>query len=166
VTSEPFARRRVFVFGKPKPNAVIGRNREPGEIALLLVGGLAGLMWGLTVPLLPLRILGLVGFPVAAIAAVYLPFRKRTLYRWFEIDRSYRRLTRTGRARWRSAAMEAGTRLGGVELEVAPPPGIGRIRWTAASFGGDEVAVLLHLDRKFITATVEIEGPGVGSVQW
>jgi hypothetical protein len=163
VTSEPIARRRTFVFGKPKPNAVIGRNREPGEIALLLAGGLAGLIWGLAVPLLALRVLGLAGFPAAAIATVYLPFRKRTLYRWFEINRSYRRLVRSGRARWRSNAMEAGTRLRGGEVEIPPPPGIGRVRWATASFGADEVAVLLHLDRKCITATVEIEGPGVGS---
>jgi hypothetical protein len=121
------------------------------------------LVWGLVIPLLPLRILGLFGIPALAVAIVYLPFRKRTLYRWFEISRSYRRLSRSGAARWRSSAMEAGTSLRGVEADTAPPPGIGRVHWTTAPFGTDEIAVLLHLDRRRVMATVEIEGPGVGS---
>ena len=58
--------------------------------------------------------------------------------------------------------MEAGTRLDGREVEVGPPPGIGRINWLAAPFGPDEIAVLLHADRRTVTAAIEIEGPGVG----
>src|SRR5690348_14802862 len=108
MTTEPVARRRTFLLGKAKPTTLIARSREPGELVVLFVGGLAGLSWGLAVPLLPLRILGLAGLPAFAIATVYLPYRKRTLYRWFEINRSYRRLQRTGKARWRSAAIEAG----------------------------------------------------------
>lgn len=41
-------------------------------------------------------------------------------------------------------------------------PGIGRISWLAAPFGPDEIAVLLHADRRTVTAAIEIEGPGVG----
>ena len=58
--------------------------------------------------------------------------------------------------------MEAGTRLDGREIEIGPPPGIGRISWLAAPFGPDEIAVLLHADRRTVTAAIEIEGPGVG----
>lgn len=43
-----------------------------------------------------------------------------------------------------------------------PTPGIGRINWLAAPFGPDEIAVLLHADRRTVTAAIEIEGPGVG----
>ncbi len=43
-----------------------------------------------------------------------------------------------------------------------PAPGIGRISWLAAPFGPDEIAVLLHADRRTVTAAIEIEGPGVG----
>lgn len=43
-----------------------------------------------------------------------------------------------------------------------PAPGIGRINWLAAPFGPDEIAVLLHADRRTVTAAIEIEGPGVG----
>ena len=52
--------------------------------------------------------------------------------------------------------------LDGREVEVGPPPGIGRINWLAAPFGPDEIAVLLHADRRTVTAAIEIEGPGVG----
>lgn len=60
------------------------------------------------------------------------------------------------------AAAEAGVRLDGREVEIGPPPGIGRINWLSAPFGPDEIAVLLHADRKTVTAAIEIEGPGVG----
>src|SRR4029078_13139331 len=62
-----------------------------------------------------------------------------------------------------SSAMEAGVRAAdGREVEVGPPPGIGRINWLAAPFGPDEIAVLLHAHRRTVTAAIEIEGPGVG----
>ena len=60
------------------------------------------------------------------------------------------------------ASMEAGIRIDGKEVEIGPPPGIGRISWLAAPFGPDEIAVLLHADRRTVTAAIEIEGPGVG----
>jgi hypothetical protein len=162
MTTEPLGRRRAYLIGRARPQAIVGRNRENGELAVLLVGGTLGLLCGLTVPYLLLRAIGLVGFPLLAFGIVYAPFRGRTLYRWFEIDRTYRRLVRSGRARWRSSAMEAGTRLDGTEVEVGPPPGVGRIRWLTAPFGTDELAVLLHLDRRIVTTTIEVEGPGVG----
>lgn len=56
-----------------------------------------------------------------AIAAVYLPYKHRTFYKWFEINRSYKRMLKRGTA-YRSVANEAGTRLDGREVEVGPPP--------------------------------------------
>jgi len=162
-TQQPEMRyRRTYLIGKARPNAVIGRNREPGEVLLIIAGAFLGMMWGIVVPILPLRLLGLIGLPLLAFAIVYLPYRRRTFYKWAEIDRTFRRMNRSGRALWRSDAMEAGTRLDGREVEVGPPPGIGRIRWLSAPFGPDEIAVLLHLDRRTVTAVIEIEGPGVG----
>ena len=156
--------RRTYLIGKAKPNALIGKNRETGEVFLIIFGAFLGMMWGLLfTSFLPLRLIGLVAFPVMAFAIVYLPYRKRTIYKWAEINRSYRRTVRSAAAAtYRSDAMEAGTRLDGREIEVGPPPGIGRIRWLAAPFGPDEVTVLLHLTRKTVTAAIEIEGPGVG----
>ncbi|QMU73158.1 SCO6880 family protein [Streptacidiphilus sp. P02-A3a] len=155
--------RRTYLIGKAKPNAVVGKNRESGEVFLLIFGAFLGMLWGIAVQgFLVLRLLGLVAFPLLAFAIVYLPYRKRTFYKWAEINRSYRRTVRSGSGSWRSDVHEAGTRLDGQEVEIGPPPGIGRIRWLAAPFGPDEVAVLMHLNRRTVTAAIEIEGPGVG----
>ncbi|NGN70171.1 hypothetical protein G5C51_40585 [Streptomyces sp. A7024] len=157
----PITPRRTYLIGKSRPNAIVGRNRESGEIALIIAGAAIGMMCGLLVPVLSLRIVTLLGFPLLALAAVYVPYQGRTFYRWFEIKRTYKRSLRQGTT-YRSAAPEAGIRLDGHEADVAPPPGIGRINWMAAPFGPDEVAVLLHADRRSVTAAIEIEGPGVG----
>ncbi|MFH8790086.1 SCO6880 family protein [Streptomyces roseoverticillatus] len=159
--SQPVAARRTYLIGRARPNAVVGKNRETGEIALIIAGAFLGMMCGLLVPVLPLRIVTLTGFPMLALAAVYVPYKGRTFYKWFEINRSFKRTLRRGTA-YRSAAAEAGTRMDGREIEVGPPPGIGRINWLAAPFGPDEIAVLLHADRRTVTAAIEIEGPGVG----
>ncbi|HEV3169370.1 MAG TPA: SCO6880 family protein [Actinocrinis sp.] len=163
MTTEAHERRRSFLIGKAKPNAIVGRNRETGELAILVLGCALAMIAGFVVPTLALKIITIVGLPTAAAGIVFMPYRKRTVYRWFEIDRSYRRMLRSGAARYGSAAVEAGTRLGGDELAVPGPPGVGRIRWLTANFGPDKLAVLMHLDRGTVTCTLEIEGPGVGS---
>ncbi|UZJ30150.1 SCO6880 family protein [Streptomyces endophytica] len=160
--SHPVAPRRTYLIGRARPNAIVGKNRETGEIALIIAGAFLGMMCGLLVPMLPLRIVSLTGFPMLGLAAVYVPYKGRTFYRWFEIRRSFRRTVRKGGAVYRSGAAEAGTRLDGREVEIGPPPGIGRINWLSAPFGPDEIAVLLHADRRTVTAAIEIEGPGVG----
>ncbi|MBH1936206.1 hypothetical protein I5Q34_18330 [Streptomyces sp. AV19] len=159
--SQPIAARRTYLIGRARPNAVIGKNRETGEIGLIIAGAFLGMMCGLLVPVLPLRILTLTGFPALALAAVYVPYKQRTFYKWFEINRSHKRIVRRSPA-YRSSAVEAGTRVDGREVEIGPPPGIGRINWLSAPFGPDEIAVLLHADRRTVTAAIEIEGPGVG----
>ncbi|MDI5967684.1 hypothetical protein POF50_008835 [Streptomyces sp. SL13] len=161
MTTQPFAQRRTYLIGKARPNAIVGKNRETGEIGIIVAGAALGMMCGLLIPVLPLRIAGLVGFPLLAFAAVFMPYRHRTFYRWFEINRSYRRTLRSG-ATYRSAAAEAGIGFDGREVEIGPPPGIGRLTWLSAPFGPDEIAVLLHLERRTATAVIEIEGPGVG----
>ncbi|RKN39166.1 SCO6880 family protein [Streptomyces hoynatensis] len=156
-----FTRRRTYLIGRARPQSLVGRNREAGEIALIVVGAFLGMMSGILIPLLTLRLVGLVGFPLLALAAVYMPYNGRTFYRWFEINRSFRRTQRRG-ATYRSAAPEAGITLDGREIEIGAPPGVGRVQWLTAAFGPDELAVLLHTDRRTITAAIEIEGPGVG----
>ncbi|MEU3713276.1 SCO6880 family protein [Streptomyces catenulae] len=160
-TPHPIAPRRTYLIGRARPNAVIGKNRETGEIALIIVCAFLGMVGGLAIKVLAMRIIALTAFPMLGLAAVYVPYKGRTFYKWFEIRRSYRRTLRRGTA-YRSTAAEAGTRLDGREVEIGPPPGIGRINWLAAPFGPDEIAVLLHADRRTVTAAIEIEGPGVG----
>jgi hypothetical protein len=154
-------RRRTYLIGRARPNAIIGKNRESGEIALIIAGAFLGMMSGLLIPSLMLRLVALMGFPLLALAVVFVPYNGRTFYKWFEINRTYRRTLRQG-ARYRSGAPEAGISLDGREVTVGAPPGVGRVTWLAAPFGPDEIAVLLHADRRTITAAIEIEGPGVG----
>jgi hypothetical protein len=156
------AQRRTYMIGRARPNAMVGKNRETGEIGLIIAGAFLGMMSGLLIPVLSFRIPALIGFPMLALAAIYVPYKGRTFYKWFEISRSYRRMLRSGSTAYRSSAAEAGTRLDGREIEVGPPPGVGRINWLTAPFGPDELAVLLHADRRTVTAAIEIEGPGVG----
>ena len=115
--------RRTYLIGRARPNAIVGRNRETGEIALIVIGAFLGMMCGLLVPVLSIRIVLLAGLPMLALAAVYVPYKHRTFYKWFEINRSYKRTLRRG-ATYRSGVIEAGTRLDGREVEVGPPPGI------------------------------------------
>lgn len=158
----PVAPRRTYLIGRARPNAIVGKNRETGEIALIIAGAFFGMMSGLLVPDLTLRIVSLAGFPMIALAAVYVPYKGRTFYRWFEISRSYKRTLRRGTT-YRSGAMEGRhPRLRRPRGRSRPAPGIGRINWLAAPFGPDEIAVLLHADRRTVTAAIEIEGPGVG----
>jgi hypothetical protein len=154
-------RRRTYLIGRARPQALVGRNRETGEIALIVLGAFLGMMSGILIPVLTVRVVGLAGFPLVALAAVYMPYNGRTFYRWFEISRSFRRTLRRG-ATYRSTAQEAGITLDGREVEVGSPPGVGPVTWLATAFGPDELAVLLHTDRRTVTAAIEIEGPGVG----
>ena len=103
-TTEGYERRRSFLLGKAKPNAIVGRNRETGELVVLAVGCLLAMVCGFAVPTLPLKILTIIGCPVLAGAAVFAPYRKRTYYRWFEIDRAYRRMVRNRTAFYGSNA--------------------------------------------------------------
>lgn len=104
--SHPVTPRRTYLIGRARPNAIVGKNRETGEIALIIVGAFLGMMCGLLVPVLSLRIVLLVGFPMVALAAVYVPYKRRTFYKWFEINRSYKRTLRNGTT-YRSNVMEA-----------------------------------------------------------
>src|SRR5258708_1476183 len=160
---EPPQYRRAYMLGKAKPTAIVGRNRETGEIGVIVLCCGLSLLSGLFVPTTVLKVVGILAGPALALVVVFMPYQGRTIYKWFEITRSYKRLLKTPAATWRSTAMEAGTRIGGHEVEIGPPPGVGRLRWLKAQFGPDEIAVLMHLDRRTITPVLEIEGPGVGS---
>ena len=50
MTAENYERRRSFLLGKAKPNAIVGRNRETGELAVLAIGCLLAMVCGFAVP--------------------------------------------------------------------------------------------------------------------
>jgi len=80
----------AYISDRPRPAERDRRpDRESGEIVLIIAGAFLGMMCGLLVPVLSLRIVLLMGFPLVAIAAVYVPYKRRTFYKWFEINRSY-----------------------------------------------------------------------------
>ncbi|GAA3095716.1 hypothetical protein GCM10020254_46230 [Streptomyces goshikiensis] len=158
----PIAPRRTYLIGRARPNAIVGKNRETGEIALIIAGAFLGMMSGLLVPDLTLRIVSLAGFPMLALAAVYVPYRGPHL---LQVVRDQPQLQAHAAPRHDVPLGHHGgrhPRRRRPRGRGGPAPGIGRIAWLAAPFGPDEIAVLLHADRRTVTAAIEIEGPGVG----
>ena len=160
--SHPVTPRRTYLIGRARPNAIVGKNRETGEIALIIAGAFLGMMSGLLVPVLSLRIVPLDGLPAARAGRVYVPYKRRTFYKWFEINRSLQAhpaprhrlpLRRHGGRHPRSTAVRS--------RSARRPASAGSTGWPPPS-GPDEIAVLLHADRRTVTAAIEIEGPGVG----
>ena len=102
------AQRRTYLIGKARPNAIVGKNRETGEIALIIVGAALGMLCGLLIPILPLRIGGLgrasrcSPSPPSTSPTGAAPSTAGS-----RSTAAYRRTLRAG-ATYRSSAMEAG----------------------------------------------------------
>lgn len=161
VTSEAAAGRR-YTLGRPESRSLLGR-RERGEVAVLVVGVALGVLSSLMSGGSVAGFVLLAGFLLGSVATVYLPWRGRTLYQWLPIDARFVRQRRTGTTTYTSPAREAGIVIdSGVEVDVAPPAPVGRLKWLAQPYGGAELAVLAQLDNGSLTAVLEIEGPGVG----
>jgi hypothetical protein len=158
-TSSPDTRR--YTLGRHESRSLLG-NRDRGEVAVLVagivIGLLAALVGGATVGSFVLLSLS-VG---AATAAVFVPVRGRTLYRWLPLDMRHARAVRRGSNRYVNAAREAGTTLAGETVDVAPPAAVGALKWLAIPYRGGQLAVVVQQDGGGITAVLEIEGPGVG----
>ena len=168
--------RRAFSFGAARHTGMVGR-RDTGELVVLGAGAAAAVVLPFAMPVLPLKLLALVLPLAVACLVVFAPYRprgsrapRRTYYRWRGAQRTYRRTLRTGGGRWRSAAREAGLRLSGAEVDVPLPPGIGAHSWSSATVNvkGTEwnTAVLLHTDRRCLTAALEIEPSGLGRLDY
>jgi hypothetical protein len=160
------------VFPRPHVHGLFGRGRDSGEIALAVGMAGVGVIWALLAPSILLKGVGLAAAPALGATVVFVPYRGRTFYRWWEIDRSYKRLLRKGHARWRSPAPEMGIKLNGDPREMAPPIGVGRLTWwsvpttnwsvTAREWSGtNNLCVVLQQDRRVLTAAIEIEGAQV-----
>jgi len=172
MTTTVDAPRRAFSFGAARHTGLIGK-RDTGELLVLGAGGLLAIAMPLLLPFLALKVLGLLVPLALAVAVVFAPYRprgsrapRRTFYRWAEPSRTYRRTLRAGGGRWRSSAREAGVNLDGSEPEIGLPPGISPHTWltVTVAIGGQEreAAVLLHQDRRCLTAALEVEPSGLG----
>ena len=168
--------RRAFTFGAARHTGLVGK-RDTGELLVLGAGGVLAVAMPLLLPFLALKVLGLIAPLALAVAVVFAPYRprgsrapRRTFYRWAEPSRTYRRTLRTEGGWWRSSAREAGVNLDGAEPEIGLPPGISRHSWLTATvrIGGQEreAAVLLHQDRRCLTAALEVEPSGLGRLDY
>lgn len=158
--SHTIAPRRTYLIGRARPNAIVGKNRETGEIALIIAGAFLGMMSGLIVPILSLRIVLLTGFPSS-------PWRSCTSRTSTAPSTNGSRSTAatsapcaavrpTAPPPWRRASAPTGVRSRSDRPRHRPD------QLARRPFGPDEIAVLLHADRRTVTAAIEIEGPGVG----
>ena len=161
MTTQPFAPRRTYLIGRARPNAIVGKNRETGEIALIIAGAFLGMMCGLLVPVLPLRIVLPDRLPAARprrrLRAVPAPHVLQVVR-----DQPQLPAHPAPGAAYRSGVVEAGIGLDGREVEIGPPPGIGRINWLPPRSAPTRSPSCCTLDRRTVTAAIEIEGPGVG----
>lgn len=155
----PVARR--YLLGQHETRSLLGR-RDPGEVAVLVTAVAVGVVLSVAVAGRAAGVLALVAVVGAAVAAVYVPYRGRTAYRWLPIDLAWLRRARRHELGYRSQAREAGVALrDGSRLKVDEPPGVGRLSWLSTTCRGEPLAVLVHPDGS-LTTCLEIEGPGLG----
>ncbi|NJQ04044.1 SCO6880 family protein [Streptomyces lonarensis] len=161
---------RTYQFGRHRPTGLVGR-RDLGEQVVLGGGAAAGVALGyLFSGVTALATAGLVTPILVALAVVYAPYRprgtgqRRTLYRWWRINRYHRRaLARTGGV-WVSPAVEAGVRRGGTppDAALAAPEGVSGMTWVPVAVRGQRAVVVLQPEARCVTASLEIASPGLG----
>lgn len=161
---------RTYQFGKHRPTGLVGR-RDLGEQVVLGCGAGLGILSGfLFSGSAVLGGIGLVLPIVLALIVVFLPYRpkgtaqRRTIYRWWRINRYHRKaLARTGGV-WVSPAIEAGVRRDGTppDAALAEPEGIAGMTWMPVSVRGQQAVVVLQPEAGCVTATLEVASPGLG----
>ncbi|MYQ73997.1 hypothetical protein GTY78_23650 [Streptomyces sp. SID4934] len=161
---------RTYQFGRHRPTGLVGR-RDLGEQVVLGTGAVVGLLLGyLFNGITALAAVGLVLPIVLAALVVFAPYRptgtsqRRTMYRWWRINR-YRRqaLRRTGGV-WVSPAVEAGVRSDGSppDAALAEPEGVVGMTWVPVTVRGRDAIVVLQPKTGCVTATLEVASPGLG----
>ncbi|MFC7928745.1 SCO6880 family protein [Streptomyces cinereoruber] len=161
---------RTYQFGKHRPTGLVGR-RDLGEQAVLGFGAAIGILLGFMLNAVPLLAGAGLILPIAlALVIVYLPYRpsgtaqRRSIYRWWRINR-YRKqaLARTGGV-WVSPAVEAGVRRDGTPPDAAltSPEGIAGMTWVPVTVRGHRAVVVLQPEAGCVTATLEVASPGLG----
>ncbi|MEV5434449.1 SCO6880 family protein [Streptomyces sp. NPDC052682] len=149
---------RTFTFPRPRPRGLLGRKLEADEQLILgagFVGGL-GLVW-----VLSSVVLKLIAFSVIAGGcawATLAPYKGRTYLKWFEINRTYKRLLRDGSLLYRSKAPHAGRMGDGRRVAIDVPPGVPQdMEWISARTAFGQIAIVLQPHELMFTAAVEVE---------
>lgn len=149
---------RTFTFPRPRPRGLLGRKLEADEQLVLGVGFVGGLslVW-----LLSGVVLKLIAFSVIAGScawATLAPYKGRTYLKWFEINRTYKRLLRDGSLLYRSKAAHAGRMADGRRVPIDVPPGVPQdMEWISARTAFGQIAILLQPHELMFTAAVEVE---------
>ena len=154
---------RTFRFPRHKQGSFAFRRHSATELAIGLLGSAVAITMLLVAPM-ALKALG-AAFCAVCWLAGFAPYRGRTYVAWWEISRAHKRLLRTGRAEWKSAAPTRGMLFDGTPLEVDPPPGIGRLTWFTCPSSRGDLAVVLQHDLRVLSAALEVEGESVFAAQ-
>jgi hypothetical protein len=135
----------------------MGRRLEPDEQMVLAAGLLTGLFLLITISNIPVRIAAFL-IPAGACGwAVLAPWRGRTFLRWWEINRTARRLRRDGGIIYRSRARGAGRYGDGRPVPVDPPPGVPAMEWITAKTAFGDLTICLQTDEGVFTCAIEVE---------
>ncbi|UWM49684.1 hypothetical protein N0X72_12040 [Streptomyces carpaticus] len=149
---------RTFVFPRPRPRGLLGRRLEGDEQLVLVTGFTGGLIaaWAVGGTLAKIAVFTLIAGCCAW--GTLAPYRGRTYLKWYEINRTHRRLLRDGSLLYRSRAPEAGRYASGRPAAVEMPPGIPRdLQWITARTAFGEITILLQPHERMFTAAIEVE---------
>ncbi|MEU3904167.1 SCO6880 family protein [Streptomyces goshikiensis] len=159
---------RSYAFGKPRPTGLVGK-RDLGEQILMVGAGAAAVLGAYLFSAVPLLSVFAAVIPVGLGAAtVFVPYKpkgassRRTLYKWWRIQRDFKRTLAATGGTWTSPAVEAGVLRDGSIPEEAlePAPGITGVRPITASVRGQDIAVVLQPELGCVTIALEIASRG------
>ncbi|MEV1008369.1 SCO6880 family protein [Streptomyces sp. NPDC049881] len=149
---------RTFVFPRPRPRGLLGRRLEGDEQLVLAAGFAGGLLVAWTVGGILPRIAAFGVIAGGCAWSTLAPYRGRTYLKWYEVNRTHRRLLRDGSLLYRSRAPQAGRYASGRRAAVGAPPGVPRdLEWITARTAFGETAILLQPHERMFTAAVEVE---------
>ncbi len=149
---------RSFTFPRPRPRGLLGRRLEADEQLVLGAGFVGGLVVAWILSSILLKVAGFAVVAGTCAWATLAPYRGRTYLKWFEINRTYRRLLRDGSVLYRSRATHAGTFADGRRAPVDVPPGVPQdMEWITARTAFGDIAILLQPHEPLFTAAIEVE---------
>lgn len=115
---------RTFTYPRPRPRGLLGRKLEADEQLVLGAGLVGGLLVAWILAGIVLKIVGFVLIAGTCAWATLAPYRGRTYVRWFEINRTYKKLLRDGSLLYKSKAPYAGRFANGRRVPVDVPVGV------------------------------------------